>query len=203
MGRRQLGRHRRHWCRRGELVSTQLRACVDEVRLEVADVLDELGVLRAQGLRIVLSVRKRGQQRARLGRVLLLHRLDRHLVVFMLWRGRPRLRTRLGDRRRRGRLCRTRGARCARGRGRRIVGRRFGMRHRARHVPTAPRARDRACFGHRDSTGGKRTLIAVAEAPHAPKARSRAVVGIVIEQAGGCERLGRAWAEPFHGAGSR
>jgi hypothetical protein len=51
MGRRQLGRHR-------VLMNTQLRTGVDEIRLEVLDVLHELGVLRAQGLRIVLRVRK-------------------------------------------------------------------------------------------------------------------------------------------------
>ena len=196
MGRRQLGRHR-------VLMSTQLRTGVDEIRLEVLDVLHELGVLRAQGLRVVLRVRKGSEQRARLGRVLLLHRLERRLVFFVLWRGRPRLRTRQRDRRRRSRLCRSSGARCARGRGRRIVARRrFRVRHRARHAPAAPRARDRARFRHRDSTGGKRTLIAVAEAAHAPKARPRAV-GVMIEQAGGSERLGCTWAEPFHGAGPR
>ena len=102
----------------------------------------------------------------------------------------------------RSRLSRTSGARCACGRGRRIVTCRFGMRHCVRHAPTAPRARNRACFRYRDSTGGKHTLIVIAKASHAPKARSRAV-GVMIEQAGGSERLGCAWAEPLHGTGSR
>ena len=75
------------------------------------------------------------------------------------------------------------------------------QRHRA---SAAPRARDGTCFGDCKSAGGKGTLIAVTKAPHAPEARSTVVVvDIMIEQAGGGERLGSARAEPFRRAGPR
>jgi hypothetical protein len=172
------------------LFSSRTKAFSDVLKGHLAE------VGGTQRLHVVLGICQGREQHARLGRIFFLLGLRCHPVVFVLRRGHLILRARQGDRRRRSRLCGARDARRAcRGRGGcRIVARCFRVRHRASAVP---RARNGTCFGDRESTGGKGTLIAVAKAPHAPEARST-VVDIIIEQAGGGERLGCVQAEPFH-----
>src|SRR6267154_2349105 len=125
--------------------------------------------------------------------MLLLHRLERKLVVLMLWRWRPRLRTRERYRCWCGGFRGASGARCTRRSGGRIVARSLGVRHRPRG--TAPGTRDRACFRDSKPTGGERALIAVAETTHAPKARG-IIASVTVEQASCSERFGCARTKP-------
>jgi hypothetical protein len=78
------------------------------------------------------------------------------------------------------------------------------VRHCAGHASAAPRARDGACFGERQSAWGERTLVAVTETPYAPEARCVVVavavaVTVTVEQAGRSEGFGRAGSKPLGG----
>jgi hypothetical protein len=128
-----------------------------------------LHVIRTEGLRILLRVRQRGEQRACFGRMPHLHGVEHRLVVLALRRGRSRLQTQEGDRRRRGGLRGASGAWCARRCGRRIVARRLGVRHRPRNASTAPGTRDRACLGDNTMPAHDRAQTATAHlAPSMP-----------------------------------
>lgn len=64
----------------------------DELCFEILDALREFSVFRAQGLRDMLRVRERSEQRASLRRVFFLHGLQCCLMMaFMLRRGGARL----------------------------------------------------------------------------------------------------------------